>query len=123
MILEKEQNSRLIVLLPESLVGDVDFAQKVSRMASRTQKDVLYLTLLDDPETCVVGCTRHRHHESCHRVRILSRWVRFKFRRNAGLKNCSRYSAAVTRSYAIANNRSNWGCLRLSPQWTTSRRI
>ena len=50
MMLEKEQNSRLIVLLPESLVGDLDFAQKIRRMASRTHKDVLYLTLLDDPE-------------------------------------------------------------------------
>jgi hypothetical protein len=50
MILEKVQNSRLIVLLPQSLVGDVDFAQKVHRMASRDHKDVLYLTLLDDPE-------------------------------------------------------------------------
>ncbi|HEY4694038.1 MAG TPA: hypothetical protein VIH16_11425 [Bellilinea sp.] len=50
MNLEHEQNLRLIVLLPESLVGDLDFAQKVHWMASRAQKDVLYLTLLDDPD-------------------------------------------------------------------------
>ncbi len=50
MTLKAEQNSRLIVLLPESLVGDLDFAQKIHRMASRTQSDVLYLTLLNDPD-------------------------------------------------------------------------
>jgi len=50
MALESNQNSRLIVLLPESLVGDLGFAQKIHRLASRTHSDVLYLTLLDDPD-------------------------------------------------------------------------
>ena len=53
MNLEQEQNSRLIVLLPQSLVGDVDFAQKVHWMASRAHKDVLYLTLLDEPDAAL----------------------------------------------------------------------
>ena len=50
MTLESNQNSRLIVLLPESLVGDLGFAQKIHRMASSTHSDVLYLTLLNDPD-------------------------------------------------------------------------
>lgn len=50
MTLEANQKSRLIVLLPESLVGDLGFAQKIHRMASRTGNDVLYLTLLEDPD-------------------------------------------------------------------------
>ncbi len=41
---------RLIVLLPESMAGDGDFAQRIHWMAARSDKDVLYLTILDVPE-------------------------------------------------------------------------
>ena len=48
---EKEKHPRLIVLLPASLAGDLGFAQKIHWMAARAQNDVLYLTLLDDPDS------------------------------------------------------------------------
>lgn len=50
MTLKAEQSSRLIVLLPQSMVGDMGFAQKIHRMANTAHHDVLYLTLLDDPD-------------------------------------------------------------------------
>lgn len=43
------QPSRLIVLLPESLAGDADFARKIYALAVQSQKDVFYLTLLEKP--------------------------------------------------------------------------
>jgi len=42
------QKTRLIVLLPESLAGNLEFAQMIHRMAVKDKKDVLYLTLLDN---------------------------------------------------------------------------
>ena len=47
---EKERPARLIVLLPESLTGNLKFAQKIHWMAARAQNDVLYLGLLDNPD-------------------------------------------------------------------------
>lgn len=41
------ENGRLIVLLPESLSGNLDLARKIYWMAANSGKDVLYLTLLD----------------------------------------------------------------------------
>jgi len=43
------QPARLIVLLPESLAGDSNFARRIYTLAVQAQKDVLYLTLLDKP--------------------------------------------------------------------------
>lgn len=44
------QQPRLIVLLPQSLVGNLDFAQWVHRQAVRDQMDVLFLILLDSSD-------------------------------------------------------------------------
>jgi len=41
---------RLIVLLPEVMAGDGEFAQWIHRMAAISEKDVLFLTILDNPE-------------------------------------------------------------------------
>lgn len=50
MALATEINRRLLVLLPESLAGDAELAQKIHWMASREGKDVLYLVILDDQD-------------------------------------------------------------------------
>lgn len=52
MVLEnlKPQIERLIVLLPESLAGNLSFARKIHWLAAKERKDVLYLTLLDDAD-------------------------------------------------------------------------
>lgn len=42
--------SRLIVLLPESVAGNLEFAARIHWIAMREQKSVLYFTLLDDPD-------------------------------------------------------------------------
>lgn len=47
---EIERPARLIVLLPDSLTGNLEFAQKIHWMAARAQNDVLYLGLLDNPD-------------------------------------------------------------------------
>lgn len=43
------QKARLIVLVPESLAGDLDFARKIYSIAMQACEDVLYLTLLERP--------------------------------------------------------------------------
>jgi len=50
MNLSSELNPRLIVLLPESLAGDLEFATRIHRVAAQSQKNVVYLTILDDPD-------------------------------------------------------------------------
>lgn len=51
------QNARLIVLLPESLAGDLEFAHLIHRMAVQENKDVLYLTLMDNTDN-LLGVSR-----------------------------------------------------------------
>ncbi|MFA5837814.1 MAG: hypothetical protein WC837_12750 [Bellilinea sp.] len=52
---EKVEHPRLIVLMPASLAGNLEFAQKIHWMAARAQNDVLYLTLLDDPDSTLTA--------------------------------------------------------------------
>lgn len=47
---EKEKRKRLIVLVPESLAGKMQLAQKVYWMALRDQRDIFYLTLVDNDD-------------------------------------------------------------------------
>ena len=42
------EKPRLIVLLPESLAGDIKLAHHIYRMAGLQQRDVLYLVLVED---------------------------------------------------------------------------
>jgi len=46
----QEKRKRLIVLVPESLAGDLKLAHKVHWIAIRDRCDVLYLTLVDEYE-------------------------------------------------------------------------
>ena len=55
MNFEKVDHPRLIVLMPASLAGNLEFAQKIHWMAARAQNDVLYLTLLDDPDSTLTA--------------------------------------------------------------------
>lgn len=48
--LNVNSRARLIVLLPEAMAGDGEFAQRIHWMAARSEKDVLYMTILDEPE-------------------------------------------------------------------------
>ncbi|MHB0988115.1 MAG: hypothetical protein ACYC3P_05535 [Bellilinea sp.] len=52
---EKGRPARLIVLLPESLTENLEFAQKIHWMAARAQNDVLYLALLDNPDNSLTA--------------------------------------------------------------------
>lgn len=51
------QNARLIVLLPESLAGNLEFAHLIHRLAVQDKKDVLYLTLMDNTDN-LLGISR-----------------------------------------------------------------
>jgi len=51
------QNARLIVLLPENLAGNLEFAHMIHRMAVKAKKDVLYLTLMDNTDN-LLGVSR-----------------------------------------------------------------
>ncbi len=66
------QPARLIVLLPESLAGDSNFARRIYTLAVQAQKDVLYLTLLDKPamfDDFPANC----HDEGGHRIEYCPR--------------------------------------------------
>lgn len=52
------QKARLVVLLPESLAGDIEFARKIYAMAVQARKDVLYLTLLERPDNILTTSRR-----------------------------------------------------------------
>jgi hypothetical protein len=47
---ETIEKNRLIVLLPDHLAGNLELAYKIHGMAALEQRDVLYLTLLEDDQ-------------------------------------------------------------------------
>jgi hypothetical protein len=49
-ILEPQVKNRIIVLLPESLAGNLPLAYKINGMAAHNRRDVLFLTLLEEKE-------------------------------------------------------------------------
>jgi hypothetical protein len=51
--LEVELKHRLIVLVPDCLAGSLDMARKVYSIAQSEDRDVLYLTLVDDDEKMI----------------------------------------------------------------------
>lgn len=55
---ESLQPARLIVLLPESLAGDSNFAKRIYALAVRDRRDVLYLTLLEKHDNILTTSRR-----------------------------------------------------------------
>ena len=49
----QDQKSRLIILLPETLAGNMELARSIARAAKLKAHEVIYLVVMDHPNSCL----------------------------------------------------------------------